>query len=70
MSDERKPVICPWCGGEIDPKSRWQATYKLDEDAVSCRLMCVCGACTPWGEYCNSKKEAIEAAYAAATRHA
>ena len=65
MSDERKPVMCPWCGGEM------QMTMKpmWDSDSVRCQMICGrCGAASPkrhGGK--DDQQSLIEAAYAAAT---
>lgn len=61
---ERKPVICPWCGGEMklcsedwDSDVMWSATY------------CCIGCKSTSPEInCNTREDAEEAAYAAATR--
>lgn len=64
MSNEHKPVICPWCGLEMFrnphlPYSTWNKEKGEWEFEGQVNYACVCGAQSPIKE---STKEAIEEA--------
>lgn len=55
VTDERKPVICPWCGGQMDLEV--SVGYSGDDDyGLEClgHYVCKCGACTPTAHHYES----------------
>lgn len=64
MSDERKPVMCPWCGGEMVRSAiiaRARGCYKATYRCKKCKIS------APFGETKSTWREAEDDAYLAAT---